>query len=111
MFTLTQERQNLQFKGYGFKLNLPEGNLPAKISEIQLNMQVSLSAQFQMPPNCKLFSAVYLVYSPHNLTKPLTIETQHCAVLSGDKQCAQFAFISTTKNIFIYSHCEMEFAW
>jgi len=25
MFTLTQERQNLQFKGYGFKLNVPEG--------------------------------------------------------------------------------------
>ena len=32
-FTLTQERQNLQFKGYGFKLNIPEGNLPAKILE------------------------------------------------------------------------------
>ena len=88
MFTLAQERQNLQFNGYGFKLNVPESNLPAEISEIQLNVQVSLSGQFQMPPNCKLFSAVYLVYSPHKLTNPLTVETQHCAVLSSDKQCA-----------------------
>ena len=51
-FTLTQERQNLQFKGYDFKLNIPEGNLPAEILETQLNVQVSLSGQFQMPPDC-----------------------------------------------------------
>ena len=56
MFTLTQERRNLQFKGY--ELNVLEGNLSAEISEIQLNVQVSLSGQFQMPPDCKLFSAV-----------------------------------------------------
>ena len=43
--------------------------------------------------------------------KPLTVETQHCAILSSDKQCVQFAFVSTRKNIFIYSHCEMEFTW
>ena len=67
-FTLTQERQNLQLKGYGFKLNVPEGSLPAEISEIQLNVQVSLSGQFQMPPDCELFSALYWVYSPHKLT-------------------------------------------
>jgi len=92
MFTLTQERQNLLFKGYGFKLNVPEGSLPAEISEIQLNVQVSLSGQLQMPPNCELFSALYLVYSPHKFTKPLNIQTQHCAVLSSDKQCTQFHF-------------------
>ena len=83
MFTLTQERQNLQFKGY--ELNVPEGNVPAEISEIQLNVQVSLSGQFQMPPECELFSAVYRVYSPHKFTNPLTVEIQHCAVLSSDK--------------------------
>ena len=72
MFTLAQERRNLQFKGYGFKLNVPESNLPAEISEIQLNVQVSLSGQFQMPLDCytKLFSAVYLVYSPTSSPSP-----------------------------------------
>ena len=95
MFTLTQETQNLQLEGYGFKLHVPEGSLPAKISETTLNVQVSLSGQFQMPPDCELLSAVYWVYSPHKFTKPLTVEIQHCAVLSSDQQCSQLAFVST----------------
>ena len=52
IFTLTQKPQNLQFEGYGFKLHVPEGSLPAGISETQLNVRVSLSGQFQMPPDC-----------------------------------------------------------
>ena len=70
-FTLTQGSQNLQFKGYGFKLHVPEGSLPAEILETQLSVQVSLSGQFQMPPDCELLSAVYWVYSPNKFTKPL----------------------------------------
>ena len=95
MFTLTQGSQNFQFKGYGFKLHVPEGSLPAGVSETQLNVQVSLSGQFQMPPDCELLSAVYWVYSPHKFTKPLTVEIQHCAVLSSDQQCAKLTFVST----------------
>ena len=48
-----------------------------------------------MPPDCELISAVYWVYSPHKFTKPLTVEIQHCAVLSNDQQCSQLAFVST----------------
>ena len=48
-----------------------------------------------MPPDCELISAVYWVYSPHKFTKPLTLEIQHCAVLSSDQQCSQLAFVST----------------
>ena len=58
-----------------------------------------MSGQFQIPPDSELFSAVYLVYSPYKLTKPLTVEIQHCAILSSDKQCAQFAFVSTKYTI------------
>jgi len=71
-----------------------------------------MSGQFQTPPDCELFSAVYLVYSPHKFTKPLTVEIQQCAILSSDKQCAQFALVSTKctiKNFFTCSDCEMEF--
>ena len=94
-FTLTQETQNLQFEGYGFKLHVPEGSLPAEVSQAKLTVRVSLSGQFQMPPDCELISAVYWVYSPHKFTKPLTVEIQHCAVLSSDQQCSQLAFVST----------------
>lgn len=93
--TLTQEAQNIQFKGYGFKLHVPRGCLPAEISETKLNVQVSLSGQFRMPADCELLSAVYWVYTSHKFTKPLTIEIQHSALLSSDQQCAQLTFIST----------------
>lgn len=83
------------FKGYGFKLHIPEGSLPAEVAETKLNVQVSLSGQFQMPPGYELLSAVYWVYCPHKFTKPLTVEIQHCAVLSNDQQCAQLSFAST----------------
>ena len=94
-FTLTQEAQNLQFRGYGFKLHVQKGSLPAEVSEATLNVRVSLSGQFQMPPDCELLSAVYWVYSPHTFIKPLTIEIQHSAVLSSAQQCSQLTFVST----------------
>ena len=94
-FTLTQEAVKLNFKGYGFKLCVPENSLLAEVSETQLSVQVSLSGPFQMPSNCELVSAVYWVSSPHKCTKPVTVEIQHCAVLSNDKQCSQLTFVHT----------------
>ena len=94
-FTLTQETQNIPFEGYGFKLHVPRDCLPAEISETKLNVKVSLSGQFRMPAECELLSAVYWVYTSHKFTKPLTIEIQHCVLLSSDQQCAQLTFVST----------------
>ena len=93
--TLTPEAQRFEFEGYGFKLHVPEGSLPAEVSEIRLNVRVSLSCQFQLPPNCELVSAVYWVSSSHKFVKPITVEIQHCATLSNEKQCSQLAFVST----------------
>ena len=76
-------------------MHIPEGSLPAELSETQLNVQISLSGQFQIPSNCELVSAVYWVSSPHKFIKPITVEIQHCAALSSDKQCSQLTFIHT----------------
>ena len=95
IFTFTQEEANLNFEGYGFKVHIPEGSLPADVSETQLNVQVSLSGQFQMPSNCELVSAVYWVSCPHKFMKHVEVEIQHCTVLSSDKQCAQLTFVHT----------------
>ena len=48
-----------------------------------------------MPSNCEFVSAVYWVSSPHKFRKPVTVEIQHCAVLSNDKQCSQLTFVHT----------------
>ena len=96
-FTLMPEAQSFEFMGYGFKLHVPEGSLPAEVSETQLNARVSLSGQFQLPTDCELISAVYWVSStcPHKFTKPLVVEIQHCAALSSDEQCEQLTFVRT----------------
>ena len=94
-FTLTREQQSFEFKGYGFKLHVPKGSLPAELSETQLNVRVSLSGQFQLPSECELVSAVYWVSSPHKFTKPLVVEIQHCAALSSDERCEQLTFVRT----------------
>ena len=94
-FTLTPEAQSFEFTGYGFKLHVPKCSLPAKVSETQLNVRVSLSGQFQLPTDCELVSAVYWVSCPHKFTKPLVAEIQHCAALSSDKQCEQLTFVRT----------------
>ena len=65
------------------------------MSEAQLNVQVSLSGPFQMPFNSELLSAVYWVSSPHKFEKPITVEIQHCAVLSSDEQCSKMTFVRT----------------
>ena len=109
-FTLTAEQQSFEFTGYGFKLHVPEASLPANVSETQLNVRVSLSGQFQMPPNCELVSAVYWVSNPHKFTKPLDVEIQHCAALSSHKQCEQLIFVHTkcTQKELPYTFTELE---
>ena len=96
-FNLTPEAQSFEFTGYGFKLHVPDGSLPAEVSETQLNVRVSLSGQFQLSTDCELISAVYWVSStsPHKFTKPLVVEIQHCAALSSDEQCEQLTFVRT----------------
>ena len=94
-FTLTQEARSFEFKGYGFKLHVPKGSLPAEVSETQLNVRVSLSGHFQLPSECELVSAVYWVSCTHKFTEPLVVEVQHCAALSSDEQCEQLTFVRT----------------
>ena len=94
-FTLTPEAQSFEFTGYGFKLHVPKCSLPAKVSETQLNVRVSLSGQFQLPTDCELISAVYWVSCPHKFTRSLDVEIQHCAALSSDEQCEQLTFVRT----------------
>ena len=94
-FTLTPEAQSFEFTGYGFKLHVPKCSLPAKVSETQLNVRVSLSGQFQLPADCELVSAVYWVSCPHKFTRSLVVEIQHCAALSSDEQCEQLTFVHT----------------
>ena len=77
---VTNEAQTFSWVGYGLKLNIPPGALPAGLKECELLMKVGLSGQFELPQNTSLVSAVYWLDSEPRckFSKHLNLEIQHC---------------------------------
>ena len=80
-FLVTSQTQTFNWKGYGLKLHIPEGSLPAKVEQCRLHIKVGLSGQFAFPQNTSLVSAVYwLDTEPRcKFSEAITVEIQHCA--------------------------------
>ena len=77
---ITNEAQTFNWAGYGLKLDVPKGTLPAGLEECRLLIKVGLSGQFALPENTSLVSAVYWLDSEprREFSKHLTLEIQHC---------------------------------
>ena len=84
-----------QLWGLWVQATCSKKQLPAGVSEAQLNVWVSLSGPFQIPFSSELLSAIHWISSPHKFEKPITVKIQHCAVLSSDKQCSKLTFVRT----------------
>ena len=67
------------WKGYGLRLRVPEGSLPAGMRECSINIRASLSGQFQFPEDSDLLGPVFWLSVPCEFRKPVTLEIQHCA--------------------------------
>ena len=77
---VTNQAQTFHWAGYGLKLHIPQGALPAGLEECRLLIKVGLSGQFALPQNTSLVSAVYWLDSEprYQFSQPLTVEIQHC---------------------------------
>ena len=78
---ITNEAQTFNWAGYGLKLDVPKGALPAGLEECRLLIKVGSSGQFALPENTSLVSAVYWLDSEprfKKFSKRLTLEIQHC---------------------------------
>ena len=77
---ITNEAQTFNWAGYGLKLHVPQGALPAGLEECRLLIKVGLSGQFALPQNTFLVSAVYWLDSEprREFSKHFTLEIQHC---------------------------------
>ena len=77
---ITNQAQTFNWAGYGLKLNVPKGALPAGLEECRLLIKVGLSGQFALPENTSLVSAVYWLDSEprQEFSKHFTLEIQHC---------------------------------
>ena len=93
---ITSQAQTFHWPGYGLKLHVPEGALPAELEKCKILIKVGLYGQFELPENTSLVSAVYwLDCEPQcKFSQPLTLEIQHCAKFSQTSRlnfarCAQ----------------------
>ena len=77
---VTNQSQTIHWAGYGLKLHIPQGALPAGLNECRLLIKVGLSGQFELPQNTSLVSVVYWLDSEPRckFSKLLTLEIQHC---------------------------------
>ena len=97
----SSQAQSFVWKGYGLKLSIPEGCLPAGVKDCIINIKASLSGQYEFPENYHLAGAVFWLCceTVHKFKKPITVEIQHCATY--DKRCA-------FKMDFVRATCKQE---
>lgn len=76
---VTNQAQSFKWVGYGLKIHIPEGALPAGVEECRLLIKVGLSGQFALPQNTSLSSAVYWLDSQPQckFSQPISLEIQH----------------------------------
>ena len=73
--------QQVTMEGFGLKLHIDEGSLPAGIHRCTLTIKASLAGQYEFPDNSYLVSAIFWLRCEPicKFTKPVTVEMQHCA--------------------------------
>ena len=76
---VTGEASTLHWAGYGLKVHIPQGSLPAGMEECRVDVKAGLTGQFEFSKGSELVSAVYYFCSPVKFSHPLTVEIQHCA--------------------------------
>ena len=78
---VTNDPQSFAWEGYGLKLHIPKGCLPAGIEKCSINIKASLAGQYEFPENSHPVSAIFWLHCEPRckFTVPLSLEIQHCA--------------------------------
>ena len=84
--------QKLEWPGYGFYIEVPDGALPPGITA-HVAVKVIFAGQFELPKDSQLISAIYWVSSSEVFQKEVAVNIQHCAVITSEEQCFEFKFI------------------
>ena len=89
---VTGDGQSIDWLGYGLKMDIPPGALPAD-DNCTIAIKAITSGQFSIPHHSEVVSSYYWIYSPRKFLKPVDVQLQHCARLSSDEDCSQMQFI------------------
>ena len=93
MLTVVGDKpQRLEWPGYGFHIEVPEGALCPGVTA-SLTVKVIFGDHFKLPENSQLISAIYWVSSSTEFLKEVSVNIQHCAVVASEEQLSEFKFI------------------
>lgn len=93
-FTVPVQGGSFEWRGYGLKLHVPEGNLQAGMTICRVHIRVSLRGQFQLPNGSNLLSPVFWISTPCKFLKPVTLEIQHCAPREDETVLSDLSFVT-----------------
>ena len=94
-FTVSTRGESFHWEGYGLRLHISEGSLPAGVEECKVNIRVSLSGQFQLPEGSDFLSPIFWISAPCKFIYPVTLEIQHCALTEDESTLSNLNFVST----------------
>ena len=104
--------QVLEWSGYGFYIEVPEGALPPGVTA-SVRVRAILGGQFKFPENSQLISALYWVSCSEEFRKEVAVNIEHCAIIKTKEQCSSFRFIiaktSSQKPPYTFIEREGEF--
>ena len=84
--------QKLEWPGYGFYLEVPDGALPPEVTA-SVAVKVILAGQFQLPEDSQLISAIYWISASEEFLKEVAVNIQHCAIIRSQEETSKFRFI------------------
>ena len=101
--------QKLEWSGYGFYIEVPEGALPPDVTA-SVAVKVILAGQFELPEDSQLISAIFCISSSEMFLKEVAVYIQHCAVITSASQCSEFKFIiaSCSQDVLPYKFKEKD---
>ena len=78
---VTNHRQNFAWEGYGLKLHIPKGCLPAGTEQCTINIKASLAGQYEFPEDTHLVGAIFWLHCVPKCVfmKRISVEINHCA--------------------------------
>ena len=93
-FVITDSHSHsFEWQRYGLKLHIPEGAVPAELTDCRVDIKAGFTGQFNIPDDLQLVSCVYWLSCPQKFVKPVTLEIEHCASLQDSSQSSSLQFI------------------
>ena len=98
-FYITRGRScTFELRGFGLRLHVPEDALPTDVTKTTIDVQVSLSGQYNVPEDSDFASAVYNLSAPVKFLQPISVEIQHCAAFQFPGSNLHFAISKSNQQ-------------